>query len=92
MRSDGVSAALGAGGRLLVVGEAEAEGGGKPWMGSLSWGHEGARRQRISRHGCLQGKGTADTGYLLPFRRRIRQLDGMDYGKIATTILLVFTD
>ena len=62
MRSDGASGALGAGGRLFVVGEAEAEGRGKPWMGLLSWGQEGARGQGGSRHGCLECKGTADRG------------------------------
>jgi len=70
MRSDGASEALGAGGRLLVVGEADAEGGGKPWMGLLSWGQERVRGQGGSRHGCLGCKGTADRGYQLPFRRR----------------------
>lgn len=71
MRSDSALAALGAGGRLLVVGEAEAEGGGKPWMGLLSRRQEGARGQGGSRHGCLPRKG--DGGhmcYLLPFRSR----------------------
>jgi len=72
MRSGGASGALGAGGRLLVVGEAEAEGGGKPWMGLMSRGQEGARGQRGSRHGmfAVQGDGRQRLSCLLPFRRR----------------------
>jgi hypothetical protein len=59
MRSGGASVPLGAGGRLLVMREAEADGGGKPWIGLLSRGQEGARGQAGSRHGCLLCKGTA---------------------------------
>lgn len=69
MRSGMVPAALRVGGRLLGVGEVEADGGRQPWMGLLCRGEErataeggGSRHERRQEEGRAEAPGAEEEG------------------------------